>query len=192
MRCFVRDLSGHDNDSDLSFIDDGQKLTIGEEVEAIFNPLKLNFNNRKAIAALLKILAKTSVDETFYLQTAELKTKIFKYFIDIIYEEQFDFKVITEDFLVDALAKAVNIHIVEDEANFIQLITEYLIMMRELVHTRLFVFVNLRGLITDDELEQLIFNMKNHQLDILLVECVARKPIQGIERLVIDDDLCEI
>lgn len=192
MRSIFHDLSRGNGHSEINFLDGTKTLKLDGQVEVIFNPLRLDFNNRKALTALMKILVKTSLSEDFYLATSELKSSIVKYLYDIIDAEDFNFEVATEEFLVDALAKAVNVHIVGDRENFVQLITEYMEMMRELVGVKLFIFINLRSIVSDKEIASLKHNLDNHHLDVLLLECTPRNPIDGVNRLTIDQDLCEI
>ena len=44
----------------------------------------------------------------------------------------------------------------------------------------------------DADLERFKYNLDNHQIDMLLLESIARKPINGIERLIVDEDMCEL
>jgi len=138
----------------------------GKELDLIFNPLKLDFNNRRALATLLKMLVKTSVSEDFYLSTNRLKTKIVQYLDKIVDAENFIFEVDTDDFTLDAIAKSINIHIVSDDDDYIELLTDYMAMMAELAGAKLFIFLNLRMFITSDELTRFVHNLNNHQLDI--------------------------
>lgn len=187
----LHDLS-ESNDDGLNFLEKDKTLTVGQEIEVIFNPTKLDFNNRRAVIALLKILVKSSTSPEFFMTTGELKTNIIKYIHELIDAEDFNFEIATEDFLIDALAKAVNVHIVGDRENFVQLISEYLEMMRELASVKLVIFVNLRALLTDQEILQFTHDISSHHLDVLLLECVNRESPEGIKKLIIDQDLCEI
>ena len=94
--------------------------------------------------------------------------------------------------MIDSLAKAANLHIVGDEDDFVELVTDYMAMMADLTGIKLFVFINLRSLITEDELGRLRHNLNNHQIDVLLVESLDRGVIDGVSRIVVDEDVCEI
>lgn len=192
LREVVKDLTISEEEKEISISSDGKALNFDKDVDTIFNPLKLDFNSKRAMTTLLKLLLKTSVSEDFYLTTNKLKTKIIKYFSEIVDASDFEFEVTTDEFTMDSVAKAVSIHIVGDEDNFVELLTDYVSMMVELANIKLFVFVNLRCFLSDEELGCFCHNLNNHQIDILLLEGVAKKKLDGISRLVVDKDLCEI
>ncbi len=192
LREVIKDLTISEEEKEISISSDGKALNFDKDVDTILNPLKLDFNSKRAMTTLLKLLLKTSVSEDFYLTTNKLKTKIIKYFSEIVDAGDFEFEVTTDEFTMDSVAKAVSIHIVGDEDNFVELLTDYVSMMVELANIKLFVFVNLRCLLSDEELEHFCHNLNNHQINVLLLEGVTKKKLDGISRLVVDKDLCEI
>lgn len=192
LRKIISDLALQSFENGLSLTEDGKPLKFVSEIDIIFNPLKLDFNNRRALTTLFKLLVKSSVSEEKYMETNQFKTEILKYFASLVDSENFNFEVEPGVFEIDSLAKAINLHIVGDEDNFVELICDYMSMMAELVGTKLFVFVNLRQFLEKKEIAQLIGNMKNHQLQALLIESCDYGKITGVERLVVDKDLCEI
>lgn len=192
LRLLLKDFSNHSDDRGINFIANGQPLKFETDVELIVNPFKLDFNNRRAMTTLLKILLKTSNNEETYLETAEVKAKILQYIEHVIDASRLDFEVATSDFLVDALAKAVNIHIIGDEDNFTQLLIDYMLMMRELSGVKIFVFAHLRSMLTPEELAAFINSASGRQLNILLIESHDKSPLKNTPRILIDQDLCEI
>ena len=193
LRELLGELSNFDGEGKVRVSDGGKAVNFGKAVEVIANPVKLDFNSRTAMTALLKMLVKASVSEDFYMPTNSIKANIVKYLDDLVNAENFEFEVSTEDFLIDALAKAANIHIVGDQDDFVELLTDYMSMMTELVGVKLFIFVNLRGILLEEEFQRLVHNVKNHQLSLLLIEECDRGKAEGIfRRILIDKDLCEL
>lgn len=192
LRQLLRDLTVEDPSRQISVTERGESLHFEKDIDVILNPVKLDFNNRRAMTTLLKLLVKTSLSEDFYLSTNSLKSKIIKYLDGVVGAEDFEFEVSTNDFMIDSLAKAANLHIVGDEDDFVELITDYMAMMADLTGTKLFVFFNLRSLITKKELKRLHHNLNNHQIDVLLVENLDRGALEGVLRVVVDEDTCEI
>ena len=139
---------------------------------------------------LLKILVKTSLSENYYLETNKLKTKIVQYLNTLIDSEDFYFEVTTEDFSLDQIAKAINFHVVDNEEDFVELLTNYLEMMSELAKTKLFIFIALRSFITNEEINRFCKNISNHQINVLFIEDQTRDKIPEISRMTIDADLC--
>lgn len=192
-REICRDLNEETSDGiGLNFSSGNKNLSFSSELDAIFNPTKLMFNSRKTTATLLRMLVKTSNSEDFYLPTNKLKTKIIKYLNELVDTENFGFEVVADDFSIDQIAKAVNFHVVGDEDNFIELLTDYLEVMTELGGIKLTVFVNLRSYLTDFELEHFIKNVLNHQFDVLLIENQVRSKYDEFQQITIDKDFCEI
>lgn len=192
LRELIKDLTISEEEKEISISMDGKSLSFDKDLDIIFNPLKLDFNNKRAMTTLLKLLVKTSMSEDFYLTTNRIKTKIVKYFSGIIDANNFEFEVVADDFTIDNVAKAISIHIIDDEDDFVELLTDYVSMMVELSNVKLFVFVNLRCFMNDADLERFKYNLDNHQINTLLLESTARKPIGGIERLIVDEDMCEL
>lgn len=65
-------------------------------------------------------------------------------------------------------------------------------MMSELAAIKLFIFVNLRLLLSDNELKRFHHNLDNHQINALLIEGSDRGRINNIPRIIIDQDMCEL
>lgn len=191
-REIIKDLTISEEEKEISITHDGQPLNFDKDIDVIVNPTKLDFNSKRAMATLLKMLVKTSVSEDFYFATNKLKTKIVKYFSAIIDAGNFEFEVSADEFTMDNIAKAISIHIVGDEDDFVELLTDYVSMMAELASIKLFVFVNFRSFVSDADLERFKHNLDNHQIDILLLESIEREPVKEASRLVVDSDLCEI
>lgn len=192
LREVIKDLTISEEEKEISIAEEGKPLKFDKDLDVVFNPLKLDFNSKRAMTTLLKLLVKTSVSEEFYLTTNNLKTKIVKYLSDIVDAGDFEFEVSADDFTMDSIAKAVSIHIVGDEDDFVELLTDYISMMTELADIKLFVFVNLRLLLSDNDLKRLHHNLDNHQIDVLLLEGVAHERLDDVPRWLIDKDMCEI
>lgn len=192
LRNILQSITNATSESALSFTQNGEPLKLEKDVDIVLNPTKLEFNNRRATASLLKLLVKTSLSEDFYLETSKIKTKIIQYLDKVIDAEDFIFEVTSDDFAIDDIAKAVSLHIVSDDDDFIEILTDYLAMMAELANIKLFIFLNLRSLITQEELVRLHHNLKNHQIDALLIEDYDRGVIKDAPRIIIDRDNCEL
>lgn len=191
LRSVLRDLSA-DEANCAKLTNGGKPMNMPKEIDLICNPLDLNFNNRRAMATLLKMLVKASLSDELYMETNEFKSRVIKYLDEVVDSESFVFEVAADDFAIDNIAKAVNLHIVDDEDDFVDLLTDYMSMMAELAGIKLFVFLNLRTMLSDGELARLIGNINNHQLDIFLIEGHQFGKVEDCGRIIVDVDLCEI
>lgn len=192
LRELVKDLTVDEEEKEVSISIEGKVLSFDKDLDVIFNPLKLDFNNKRTMATLLKLLLRSSLSEDFYLATNKLKTKIVKYFSEIVDAENFEFGVSTDDFTMDSVAKAISVHIVGDEDDFVELLTDYVSMMTELASIKLFIFINLRCFISDEDMKRFHHNLNNHQINVLLLEGLTKAKMENIPRLIIDQDMCEI
>lgn len=173
-------------------VDQGKPLNFSKQVDIVVNPLRLDFNNRKAMTALLKMLVKASLSEELYMETNKFKASILKYMDQVIDSENFEFNLTTGEFDFSDIAKAVSLRVVDDEDDYIELLTDYMSMLSELTDVKIFIFLNLRSLINWEEMLRLIENVKNHGLNILLVEATSHKKLPCGDRIVVDADLCEL
>jgi len=188
----IKDLTISEEEKELSITIDGQPLSFDKDLDIIFNPLKLDFNSKRAMTTLLKLLVKTSVSEEFYLATNKLKTKIVKYFSEVVDAGNFEFEVSADEFTMDSIAKAISIHIVGDEDDFVELLTDYVSMMADLTNIKLFVFINLRQLVSDEDLNRFHHNLDNHQINVLLIDGIVKDHLDDVQCLIVDVDMCEI
>lgn len=173
-------------------VENGKPLNFSKQVDIIVDPLKLDFNNRKAMTVLLKMLVKASLSEDFYMETNNFKASILKYMDEVINAENFEFELATDEFDFSDIAKAVSLHVVNDEDDYIELLTDYMDMLSELTDIKLFIFLNLRSLISWEEMLRLVDNTKNHGFNIMLVEAIAREALSDGDRIIVDADLCEL
>ncbi len=192
LRQVLHDFSIVGEELRLSFMENGEALSLEKDCDVIFNPLRLDFNNRRATTALLKLLVKTSLSEDFYLKTNSFKTGVIKYLDQVVDSEGFNFEVSSGEFNIDDIAKAANLHIVGDEDDFVELVADYMSMMSELAAIKVFVFVSLRSLLSKNEFERFYHDLDNHQINVLLVENYDRGRVKGVPRIVLDRDMCEL
>lgn len=192
LRSILRELSVDSPGEKLHLFDGDKEFSFSSTINLVSNPCKLEFNSRKVVTNLLKAMAQASMSEDFYLSTNKFKTEIIRYLSEISDSENYGFEIETDDFSLDQIAKAVNLHVVGDEDDFVELLTDYAEVMVELGQVKLIVFINLRDYLNDDEFSRLIENFKNRQINALLLESNEHNRIGDHQRLTIDKDLCEI
>lgn len=186
-------INGDNEETPFSFISSEKVLEIGVEVDVLLDPLQLNFNNRRAITALLKRLTQAASSEDFYLRTGEIKSSIAKYLDDLIDAGDYGFMAsVDEELSVEGLAKLANLKIGGLGVDYVETLVNYLTMMTELVETELFIIYGLGALLSGEELARLCHDAENHQINLLLVGPCNNEKLRGIPKIVIDGDGCEI
>ena len=194
LRNFLIALTGEDeSEPPFAFIADEKMLEVGTEVDVLLDPLRLNFNNRRAMTALLKRIVQTASSEDFYLRTGEVKSSVAKYLDDLIEAGDYGFVAsVDEEFSVEGLAKLANLKIGGLGVNYVETLVNYLTMMTELVGVELFAIYGLGMLLDGEEFSRLCHDMENHQINLLLVEPWSGEKLRDIPKIVLDEDGCEL
>ncbi len=78
------------------------------------------------------------------------------------------------------------------EENFLERLVRYMRIVERLVKKKLFVLVNLRSYLSDQQIDELIKEATYQEVQLLLMETCARDCIEGVTRYIIDKDGCEI
>lgn len=68
----------------------------------------------------------------------------------------------------------------------------YMRIVERLLKKKLFVFVNLRSYLSNQQIDELIKEATYQEIQLLLIETCARDCIEGVTRYIIDKDGCEI
>lgn len=168
----------------------GQKEDFVKNTELITDIFGLKFDtkplNTKIIQAL-KDETDLADDETFEIITklnmfaSELANKLA---FDVSFKELTDLKEVIKlfEFFLDV-----------ETLNFCEKITEYMDVISSFSNKKLFVFLNLKSALTEEETEYFIKNAVYKKYSVLLLENKAQERIWENEKLtVIDRDLCEI
>ena len=76
--------------------------------------------------------------------------------------------------------------------NFLERLVRYMRIVERLLKKKLFVFVNLRSYLSNQQIDELIKEATYQEIQLLLIETCARDCIEGVTRYIIDKDGCEI
>lgn len=96
------------------------------------------------------------------------------------------------DFEFSAVLKAAGIRIIDNYSGLLEKLTAYMGFVREYLGDRLFIFVNLRNFISNEDYELLITEVANQSFKLLLIESQEYPSVEREKRLIIDNDFCEI
>ena len=94
---------------------------------------------------------------------------------------------------MSSLIKSVGVEIRDDFVSTAEKVIEYMDLIRHLEKAdKLFILINYRSYITDDELCLFYDTVLSHGFHILLLESSSRVKLLTEYRITIDSDLCEI
>lgn len=190
---YVMELAGQVEGKEGRFVlsDNEKEVDISKNVELIFNIFALDINERKLISKLYMELEKLTADERFYVKTQEMKQYLQEYLLQLEQETDYILDLADEiDFA--SLFKAFGIKYEVLEENFLERLVRYMRIVERLLKKKLFVFVNLRSYLSNQQIDELIKEATYQEIQLLLIETCARDCIEGVTRYIIDKDGCEI
>lgn len=184
----------NDTEDEFTFIlsDGNNILNIKNETELITDPITLDINKKKLLTKLYQDMAKTALSEDFYLKTMNCISRIDGYIQELL--QDYPAAVFSEKHPdAEALIKLADIKIGSPEnASLSEKLIDYISVDQRYMHTKLYIFVNLKLYLSEQDLDGLYSYVQYNKINIMLIENVV-KPILPCEKLrIIDKDLCEI
>ena len=99
----------------------------------------------------------------------------------------------TSEIDIKQLYKMMDLKVEENLDSYLEQILNYINVVREVFNTKLFIFVNLKDYISDEEYEEIYKYIQLNKINIFLIESKVPKESYNWEKLwIIDEDLCEI
>lgn len=191
-RAFIEDINlgiaGFSSKIQLSLKDKPVDLSKYALVITEYAPLQLN--KKTLITKIIQSLEKEALNESNYVETMEIIAQIERYLLGLTLSLpcEIEFGKIS----IGVLIKAMSPEIVESGKTTIEKLFDFMELVRELEKDKVYVLVNIRSYISDDEMESFLSTALSHDHKILLVESQARNKLAMTKRLIIDKDLCEI
>lgn len=163
---------------------------VGELCIDIFS---CEINSKKAITKLYEILREKSVDEDMHLKTNQILSSIFSYTEDLIFEfgeYELSYNLDTD---ITNIFKAVDVKFDLSDKTYLEKLLDYVYINSEFLSKKLFIFVNLKSFLLEEELEEFYKMMFYKKINILLLESFEREyKFDCEEYYIIDKDLCQI
>lgn len=190
---YIQELLKQNRGEDGKFIfSQGEKIIdFSKKGEIIINPFTVDINEKRIVNKLYAQLYELAHTELFYAQTQEILQKIQEYIYGLEQESR-HVLCIDENIDLSAIFKAVGVRHEIYEEDFCESLCRYIKVIGEVLGIRLVIFVNLRSYLSDEQLADLVRNVGYEDISILLIESKERSCISGINRCIIDVDLCEI
>ncbi|MDR0914306.1 MAG: type II-A CRISPR-associated protein Csn2 [Oscillospiraceae bacterium] len=168
-----------------------KELSVFGNVELVLSPFLLDFNNSTLLKKLYKHLAQKANGDVFYSSTVELKKTIAKYIDSLLFDEPIEFS-FEADLDFSHLFKAADIKFIDSNKNLPENLLEYMEIIQTFTGEKLFVFVNIKSFLTQEQLSALYDTWLGREYNVLLIEGRQSEKMQKESVVVIDNDLCEI
>lgn len=191
-RDYVQGLYDAVTEGERGFVlsEDGKDLRIGEEMEFIGQLVPFDLNSKTLTAALLRRLEKIALLPENRLESSRLVAEVVNYVNQLSMEVSHEIE--CENETIGVLLKAVSPRFVDDDTSLPNRVLDYMRLMRDFAGRHIFVFINARSYLSDKELSEIFDIALAEKLRVLLIDSSAKSPLPTEDRLLVDDDLCEL
>ena len=190
-RRLIADLLAQENGDPGEFaLSENSGLTeIGNIVQITLNPLFPELDGRR-IAAKIQQMAVTAAEDQPE-KTAECLAALNDYGAALTASIPFNIT-FSEMESADDLVKALAFHVDAEEMSVPEQLLEMMRLHRECFRKRLFVFVNLKAFLSEEEITLFYQSVFYEKLSVLLLESGQKEQVRPCEEVrIIDKDLCE-
>ncbi len=166
-------------------------IDISKNIEIITDVFNLDFNSKKIVNKVYSWLNETANIDMLE-KTRNIYKEIVTYLSHIIQYSDYPLTY-NEDINITDIFKICNLKIDISADNLLEKIINYILLHMNIFNTKLFIFINLKCMLTEEELVEFYKTICYEKINILLIENVARDIIHPYERIrIIDYDMCEL
>ena len=179
---------GEDGSAVLSV--DEAPIPVSGNLDLISDFFPFEINRKTLLNKILSKMEKQAMSSEFYERSQQILGNIEKLIYDLAFQN--DLELEPERLSMSSLLKSTGIMLKEDYPNLAEKLLVYMDLMSENGQASVFVFVNLRSFLDDAVMELFTESCCRKEHNILLVDNKVYKKLSREERLLIDNDLCEI
>ncbi|CZE50648.1 type II-A CRISPR-associated protein Csn2 [Campylobacter geochelonis] len=168
--------------------DDDKEYSSEKFISINTDLISLEISQRKIINAIFSFI-KEMVLKDLYQESHKILMALNRFASKIV--SNVDFPISYDDIEIEAVLKSLNIKIIKSD-NLLEQILDLMILERDFLQTKLFVFFGLKTLLTKDEVSLLYDEIILRQFNVLLVEPFYQERLECENIVIIDKDFCEI
>ena len=179
-------IQGNDGLSVLS--SDNKVLPIAKSAELIVQFVPFDMNQKNLITKINSQMQRIAVDEMHHMKTGELLAEWERYLMNLSLEMvgNFEFPKIS----AESLIKAAGINIDNCYDNLGEQLLDYFELVHEYCGQKLFILVNLRSYMSDEETDLFLKSILERHIQILMLEGNEHPALESECRHIVDADLC--
>lgn len=181
-------LSGFDGKAVLS--NNSKILPISKNMELLDRFVPFELNTKSLITKISADLESKAVSDDFYAQTLQVVGGIETLLNDLAFEYGCDIDFTKVN--IGAFIKAAGVEVRSAHVSLAEKILDYLELVTEFVGKKMFVTVNLRCYISDEDSKLFMQSVLMHGYHLLMIESFEHERLEYEKRLVVDRDLCLI
>lgn len=173
----------------FKLFENNNSLSFPGAVSVVIDPFLTDINSRDILNKLYTEMKTDALDEELFLSTVSFLSEIEKNVQKIIQRQPLHLE--SDDPDLVGLFKVLNIRFPTSES-LLERICDYIDICSKYRSICLFIFVNLKSFLSQDEIEQLYTHVVYYKINILLIENHEFLPLKNEIIRVIDEDLCDI
>lgn len=190
--CEIFYQSNHTLEGRFLVTEEAKSFDLGKDVHIITDILSIDSNQRKIISKLYQRLEATAEENDFYLETQEVLSKIQK-FISLLTDNETVALNFKEEVSLQDLFKIADIKIESENIRLLEKLLDYLGIVQEFLKPKCIIVMGLKQFFEKEELEEIYKFAVYQEIQLVLIENV--RDVENYEReekVIIDEDLCEI
>lgn len=190
-RQLIADLFSQENGEpgEFALSENTDLIEIGKTVQITLNPLFPELDGRRILTKIQQMAVTAAEDQP--AKTAECLAAVNDFGAVITAAIPFDIA-FSEMENAEDLVKALAFHINTEGMPIPEQLLEMMRLHRECFRKRLFVFVNLKAFLSENEITLFYQSVFYEKLSVLLLESGQKEPVRSCEEMrIIDKDLCE-
>ncbi|MBQ7756668.1 MAG: type II-A CRISPR-associated protein Csn2 [Oscillospiraceae bacterium] len=166
-----------------------QKFNNNVEIITSFIPFEIN--KKELLTKLYNQLKKISVNEEWYEKTIGIISEVENFIYDITddYDEGIS---VTSPSDISGFLKLFDVKFDLNTDSIAETLFEYAGIVRKFLDKKVFVSVNLRSFVSDDECEMFYKTLTDHKIIWICIESSERTKLAYSKRTILDKDLCLI
>lgn len=188
VRDFVNQIEGKEGRWIVSKKD--KPLPVSKSVDILFDYTSIDLNKKTLITKVVGELEKTANKEENIDTALQLLADIERFVIQL--NEDYDLSVDCDKLTIAQLLKSIGISISLESDDLTEILYSYMQLVRQFIGDKLFVFVNLQSFVSHKHFQEFVQTILGHGYQVLFMENKEYDRLAGENRLLIDEDLCEI
>lgn len=194
-RAFIEELNKQIIYDEGNFIlsENHKELKLSKNIELILDLFNFNFTNRKITNKIIEEAKTIALDEDYFQRTLEIISVLEEYMISLV--DEFDYPIKNKEKIeIDDILKIFDFKIDEQDATWLEKIVAYLEVCQRFLDIKLFVLVNFKRYLTNEELKAFYKQVSYKNISLLLIEQNIREDekFENEKIIIVDEDLCEI
>lgn len=170
-----------------------KELKLSKNVELILDLFNFNFTNRRITTKILEEAKTIALDEDVFQTTLQIVSGLEKYMFSLV--DEFDYPISSKAKIeIDDVLKIFDLKVESKDSTWLEKICAYLEVCQRFLDVKLFILVNLKRYLSNEELLAFYKQINYKNINILLIEQSINdnEIIENEKIIIVDNDLCEI